>query len=75
VAAPRAKPPSNFASYEAAVQTALQAQKTLESVELKAEVDVRTNFDRYRLARQQLAKYQGNAMELARKVLEAKLTS
>jgi outer membrane protein, heavy metal efflux system len=61
--------------YEAAVQTALQAQKTLESVTLKAEVDVRTNFDRYQLAKQQLAKYQGNAMELARKVLEAKLTS
>jgi outer membrane protein, heavy metal efflux system len=61
--------------YEAAIQAALQAQKTLESVELKAEVDVRTNFDRYRLAKQQLAKYQGNAMELARKVLEAKLTS
>ena len=61
--------------YEAAVQTALQAQKMLESVELKAEVDVRTNFDRYQLAKQQLAKYQGNAIELARKVLEAKLTS
>jgi outer membrane protein, heavy metal efflux system len=61
--------------YEAALQTALQAKKTLESVELKAEVDVRTNFDRYQLAKLQLAKYQGNAMELARKVLEAKLTS
>jgi cobalt-zinc-cadmium efflux system outer membrane protein len=47
----------------------------LQSTELKAEVDVRTNFDRYLLARQQLAKYQGNAIELARKVLEAKLTS
>jgi outer membrane protein TolC len=61
--------------YEAAVQTALQAQKILDSVKLKAEVDVRTNFDRYQLAKQQLAKYQGNAIELARKVLEAKLTS
>jgi cobalt-zinc-cadmium efflux system outer membrane protein len=61
--------------YEAAVQTALQAQKLLESVELKADVDVRTNFDRYQLAKQQLSKYQGNAIELARKVLEAKLTS
>ena len=47
----------------------------MQSTELKAEVDVRTNFDRYLLARQQLAKYQGNAIELARKVLEAKLTS
>jgi cobalt-zinc-cadmium efflux system outer membrane protein len=61
--------------YEAALQTTLQSQKMLESVRLKAEVDVRTNFDRYQLAKQQLAKYQGNAMELARKVLEAKLTS
>jgi cobalt-zinc-cadmium efflux system outer membrane protein len=61
--------------YQAAVATAAQAQVTLQSTELKAEVDVRTNFDRYRLARQQLAKYQGNAIELARKVLEAKLTS
>jgi len=61
--------------YEGAVATALQAQTLLQSTELKAEVDVRTNFDRYRLARQQLAKYQGNAIELAKKVLEAKLTS
>jgi len=61
--------------YQAAVATAAQAQVVLQSTELKAEVDVRTNFDRYRLARQQLAKYQGNAIELARKVLEAKLTS
>jgi cobalt-zinc-cadmium efflux system outer membrane protein len=61
--------------YQAALATAAQAQVVLQSIELKAEVDVRTNFDRYRLARQQLAKYQGNAIELARKVLEAKLTS
>jgi cobalt-zinc-cadmium efflux system outer membrane protein len=61
--------------YQAAVATAGQAQVLLQSTELKAEVDVRTNFNRYRLARQQLAKYQGNAIELARKVLEAKLTS
>jgi cobalt-zinc-cadmium efflux system outer membrane protein len=61
--------------YQAAVATAAQAEVILQSTELKAEVDVRTNFDRYRLAKQQLAKYQGNAIELARKVLEAKLTS
>ena len=61
--------------YQAAIATAAQAQVTLQSTELKAEVDVRTNFDRHRLAKQQLAKYQGNAIELARKVLEAKLTS
>ena len=61
--------------YQAAVATAAQAQVVLQSTELKAEVDVRTNFDRYRLARQQLAKYQGNAVELATKVLDAKLTS
>jgi len=61
--------------YQAALATAAQAQVTLQSTELKAEVDVRTNFDRYRLAKQQLAKYQGNAIELARKVLDAKLTS
>lgn len=61
--------------YQAALATAAQAQVTLQSTELKAEVDVRTNFDRYRLSKQQLAKYQGNAIELATKVLEAKLTS
>ena len=61
--------------YQAALATAAQAEVTLQSTELKAEVDVRTNFDRYRLAKQQLAKYQGNAIELASKVLEAKLTS
>lgn len=61
--------------YQAALAAAAQAQVVLQSTELKAEVDVRTNFDRYRLAKQQLAKYQGNAIELARKVLEAKLTS
>jgi outer membrane protein, heavy metal efflux system len=61
--------------YQAAVATAAQTQVQLQSTELRAEVDVRANFDRYRLARQQLAKYQGNAIELARKVLEAKLTS
>jgi cobalt-zinc-cadmium efflux system outer membrane protein len=61
--------------YQAAVATAAQAEVTLQSTELKAEVDVRTNFDRHRLAKQQLAKYQGNAIELARKVLDAKCTS
>ena len=61
--------------YEAAVQTALQAQTTLKSVTLKAEVDVRTNFERYELAGARLAQYEGAALQLAQKVLQARLIS
>jgi outer membrane protein, heavy metal efflux system len=61
--------------YEAAIKTALQSETTLHSVTLKAEVDVRTNFKRYELAEARLAQYQGAALELADKVLEAKLIS
>lgn len=61
--------------YEAAVRMALQSETTLKSVTLKAEVDVRTNFRRYELAETRLAQYRGAALELADKVLEAKLIS
>jgi len=61
--------------YEAAVKTALQSETALKSVTLKAEVDVRTAFKRYELAEARLEQYQGAAIELARKVLEAKLVS
>jgi cobalt-zinc-cadmium efflux system outer membrane protein len=61
--------------YEAAVQTALQSETTLKSVTLKAEVDVRTNIKRYELAEARLEQYQDAALQLADKVLEAKLVS
>jgi cobalt-zinc-cadmium efflux system outer membrane protein len=61
--------------YEAAVQTALQSEATFKSVTLKAEVDVRTNLERYQLAEARLAQYQGAALELADKVLESKQIS
>jgi outer membrane protein, heavy metal efflux system len=61
--------------YEAAVQTALQSEATLKSVTLKAEDDVRTNVRRYELAKARLEQYHGAALELADKVLAAKLVS
>jgi cobalt-zinc-cadmium efflux system outer membrane protein len=61
--------------FEAAVKTTLQSETTLKSVTLKAEVDVRTNFKRYELAQARLEQYQGAALELADKVLEARLVS
>jgi cobalt-zinc-cadmium efflux system outer membrane protein len=61
--------------YEQAVATALQAEKTLKSTELKAEVDVRSAFDRYDLAKKQLAQYGPASLGLAKKVLDAKLTA
>jgi outer membrane protein, heavy metal efflux system len=61
--------------YEAAVQTARQSETNLKSVTLKAEVDIRTNYRRYELAEARLEQYQGAALELADKVLKAKLIS
>jgi outer membrane protein, heavy metal efflux system len=61
--------------YEAAVQTALQSQASFKSIKLKAEVDVRQSYKRYELAKVRLAQYQGGAIELADKVLQAKLIS
>jgi cobalt-zinc-cadmium efflux system outer membrane protein len=61
--------------YEAAVQTVLQSQTSLGSIILKAEVDVRQSYKRYELATARLAQYQGGALELADKVLQAKLIS
>jgi len=40
---------------------------------LKAEVDVRQSYKRYELANARLGQYQGGALELADKVLQAKL--
>jgi len=61
--------------YETAVQTMLQSETTLKSVILKAEVDVRTNFTRYQLAEARLAQYESAALQLAEKVLQARLIS
>ena len=61
--------------YQAAIQTSLQAEKTLRSIELKAEVEVRQNYSRYQFSTERLAQYQGAALDLAEKVLEAKLVS
>jgi cobalt-zinc-cadmium efflux system outer membrane protein len=61
--------------YEAAVQTELQSETTLKSVTLKVEVDVRTNFQRYELAGARLAQYESAALQLAEKVLQARLIS
>lgn len=61
--------------YLAAVNTALQSEKTLRSVELKAEVDVRQNFERFRLAKERAAKYEGPVLDLAAKVLDARLAA
>ena len=61
--------------YLAALNTAAQAEKTLRSTELKAEVDVRGGLARYQAAIAQLAQYEGGALQLAEKVLQAKLQS
>lgn len=61
--------------YLAATQTALQAERTLRSIELKAEVDIRQNYSRYEFSTKRLAQYQGAALDLAEKVLEARLIS
>jgi cobalt-zinc-cadmium efflux system outer membrane protein len=61
--------------YEAAVQTALQSETNLKSIMLKAEVDVRQSYQRYELAKARLGQYQGGGLELADKVLQAKLVS
>lgn len=61
--------------YESAVQSALQSATSLKSIMLKAEVDVRQSYKRYELANARLGQYQGGALELADKVLQAKLVS
>ncbi len=61
--------------YLAAAKTALQSEKTLQSVELKAEVDIRQNFERYRLAQTRAAKYEGAILDLSAKVLDARLAA
>ena len=59
--------------YLVATNTALQSEKTLQSVELKAEVDVRQSFQRFRFSEQRAAQYEGSILDLAVKVLEARL--
>ncbi|MBV9009328.1 MAG: TolC family protein [Verrucomicrobia bacterium] len=61
--------------YLAASYTARQSERTLRSLELKAEVDVRQSYEHYHLARQRAAQYQGQILELAAKVLDAKLAA
>lgn len=61
--------------YLNARQIEWQAEKTLQSAELKAEVDVRTAYARLATARRRVAQYQGQALELADKVLAAKLAA
>jgi cobalt-zinc-cadmium efflux system outer membrane protein len=61
--------------YLVAENTARQSEKTLQSVELKAEVDVRQNFERFRLAKQRAARYEGPILDLAAKVLDARLAA
>ena len=61
--------------YLVAVNTALQSQKTLRSVELKAEIDVRQSFERFRLAKERASKYEGPVLDLAAKVLDARLAA
>jgi cobalt-zinc-cadmium efflux system outer membrane protein len=61
--------------YQVAQNTAAQAQQTLRSTELKAEVDVRSSYARYEAALTRVDQYQNGALELASKVLEAQLLS
>jgi outer membrane protein, heavy metal efflux system len=61
--------------YEQAQYAALQAQKTLDSTRLKAELDIRSNYARYQNAKRQLAQYGPVSIALAEKVLQSKLTS
>jgi cobalt-zinc-cadmium efflux system outer membrane protein len=61
--------------YLVATNTVLQSEKTLRSVELKAEIDVRQNFERFRFAKTRAAKYEGPILELSAKVLEARLAA
>jgi cobalt-zinc-cadmium efflux system outer membrane protein len=61
--------------YSVAVYNAAQAEQTLRSTELKAEVDVRGSYARYQTAQTRLAQYQNGALELAAKVLEGQLLS
>jgi cobalt-zinc-cadmium efflux system outer membrane protein len=61
--------------YLVAAKTALQSEKTLRSVELKAEIEVRQNFERFRFAKARATKYEGPILEVSAKVLEARLAA
>jgi outer membrane protein TolC len=62
----------NKAAIAAARFTAEQAEKQLESAELKAEVQVRQAFTTYRSAVERLSRYKGTILKDAEAVLEAK---
>jgi cobalt-zinc-cadmium efflux system outer membrane protein len=59
----------------AAAQTALQAQKNVEVVELRADTEVRQGFTRFQLANKRASQFQGQILDLAAKVLDARLTA
>lgn len=61
--------------YLVALNTARQSEKTLHSIELKAEIDVRQNFARFALAKARAAKYEGPIVGLSAKVLETRLAA
>ena len=61
--------------YLVASNSARQSEKTLQSVELKAEIDVRQNFARFQLAKTRATKYEGPILDLSAKVLEARLAA
>ena len=64
---------STRGEYLVARSTAAQAEQTLRSAALKAEVDVRGAFARYQTALERLAQYEHGALTLAAKVLAAQL--
>ncbi len=61
--------------YLVSANTAFQSEKNLRSVQLKAEIDVRQSFERFRLARARAAKYEGAVLGLSAKVLDARLAA
>jgi cobalt-zinc-cadmium efflux system outer membrane protein len=61
--------------YLAALNTAAQAEQNLRSATLKAELDLRSAYDHYETSSLRLEQYQGGALDLATKVLEARFVS
>lgn len=62
----------NKAAIESARLTSEQAQKQLESGELKAELQIRQSFEGYRSAVERARRYQGDILKNADAVLEAR---
>jgi cobalt-zinc-cadmium efflux system outer membrane protein len=61
--------------YLVATNSALQSEKVMRSIELKTEIDVRQNYERFRLATARAARYEGPILDLSAKVLEARLAA